>query len=696
MGNITQVHFKDGQESIYGITGLKQWDKGQKLEISGLDVDEYVEVHFSLQQYCGTAKRMLGKMVDGILHTDIPAFIMEGPEYICAGARTYSAYAWVYVSDEESAETIRKMEFVIEARAKPDDYAAPEDKDVIQALKEDIESKVSKSGHDPDKVLATDADGNVITKDDIEVDSKLSATSKNPIQNKVATEELNKKVNKNHAVIMEKISMGRKTNTNSGYHSVTLGSMLEASNDNAYAEGYGTKATASPSHAEGMNTVASGRCSHAEGEETLATDDDAHAEGYKTTASADTAHAEGWGSISSNNAAHAEGYHSFASGDSSHSEGNDTWAQGDASHAEGKSNYAIGFASHVEGISNSAYSEASHVQGRYASYDTLEEYAHIIGNGTNNEHRSNIHTVDWNGNGWYKGRLSQDGIPTSEKDLTPKKYVDDKLSDALECIMQVNDRLYEGRDLTQVHAKEIADFTDEWNWIKERIQARNYTGIHVGDYIPMNAENGNQTYNMQIAGIDTYYNTQDLKIGHHIDFISKECYIRPFQWNTTANNNGTSAKNSPYLASNIYKVLGELASAVLPQEVQNQIVEKKTIIERRYSSGGALTASTTQSVQYIGKLWLPSEYEVFGSVIRGTPEWSQGQAVQYPLFANSGKNRAKIMVGSNKIVNWWLLTTHYGDTTHICTVGKNASINGASNYTIYFPICFRIDDSVTG
>lgn len=696
MGNITQVHFKDGQESIYGITGLKQWDKGQKLEISGLDVDEYVEVHFSLQQYCGTAKRMLGKMVDGILHTDIPAFIMEGPEYICAGARTYSAYAWVYVSDEESAETIRKMEFVIEARAKPDDYAAPEDKDVIQALKEDIESKVSKSGHDPDKVLATDADGNVITKDDIEVDSKLSATSKNPIQNKVATEELNKKVNKNHAVIMEKISMGRKTNTNSGYHSVTLGSMLEASNDNAYAEGYGTKATASPSHAEGMNTVASGRCSHAEGEETLATDDDAHAEGYKTTASADTAHAEGWGSISSNNAAHAEGYHSFASGDSSHSEGNDTWAQGDASHAEGKSNYAIGFASHVEGISNSAYSEASHVQGRYASYDTLEEYAHIIGNGTNNEHRSNIHTVDWNGNGWYKGRLSQDGIPTSEKDLTPKKYVDDKLSDALECIMQVNDRLYEGRDLTQVHAKEIADFTDEWNWIKERIQARNYTGIHVGDYIPMNAENGNQTYNMQIAGIDTYYNTQDLKIGHHIDFISKECYIRPFQWNTTANNNGTSAKNSPYLASNIYKVLGELASAVLPQEVQNQIVEKKTIIERRYSSGGALTASTTQSVQYIGKLWLPSEYEVFGSVIRGTPEWSQGQAVQYPLFANSGKNRAKIMVGSNKIVNWWLLTTYYGDTTHICTVGKNASINGASNYTIYFPICFRIDDSVTG
>lgn len=644
MDNITQVHFKEGQESIYGIIGLKQWDKGQKLEISGLHIDKDVEVHFSLQQYCGTAKRMLGKMVDGILHTDIPSFIMEGPEYICAGARTYSAYAWVYISDEESAETIRKMEFIIEARAKPDDYAAPEDKDIIQALKEDIESKADK----------------------------------------------------NNSEISGSLSMGRLKGSAIGSNSATFGTNNVATSGNSFASGYDSNATGNVSFAGNAHTTASGYASFAIGENTLASSSKSYAEGHYTTSSGTASHAEGYSSIASDIGSHAEGFQTNATGGASHTEGANTIASGNSSHAEGQFNSAIGNYSHAEGLHNYAYSSSGHVQGRYASHDTLEQYAHIIGNGTNNEHRSNIHTVDWNGNGWYKGRLSQDGIPTSEKDLTPKKYIDDKLSDALECIMQVNDRLYEGRDLTQVHAKEIADFTDEWNWIKERIQARNYTGIHVGDYIPMNAENGNQTYNMQIAGIDTYYNTQDLKIGHHIDFISKECYIRPFQWNTTANNNGTSAKNSPYLASNIYKVLGELASAVLPQEVQNQIVEKKTIIERRYSSGGALTASTTQSVQYIGKLWLPSEYEVFGSVIRGTPEWSQGQAVQYPLFANSGKNRAKIMVGSNKIVNWWLLTTHYGDTTHICTVGKNASINGASNYTIYFPICFRIDDSVTG
>ncbi len=139
MDNVTQVHFKDGQECVYHITGLKQWDIGQKLEISGLDVDEHVEVHFSLQQYEGVAMRMLGMFSDGILHTDIPNFIMEGPEYICTGAGVYSAYAWVYVSDTQSAETIRKMEFVIKSRPKPDDYAPPNQPDLMAEVIERVD-----------------------------------------------------------------------------------------------------------------------------------------------------------------------------------------------------------------------------------------------------------------------------------------------------------------------------------------------------------------------------------------------------------------------------------------------------------------------------------------------------------------------------------------------------------------------------
>ena len=36
--------------------------------------------------------------------------------------------------------------------------------------------------------------------------------------------------------------------------------------------------------------------------------------------------------------------------------------------------------------------------------------------------------MDWQGNAWYKGKLSQDGTPTEDKDLTTKKYVDDVIA----------------------------------------------------------------------------------------------------------------------------------------------------------------------------------------------------------------------------------------------------------------------------
>lgn len=132
MGNITKINFTPDQDCIWGIKGLEQWDKCQKLEISGLDIsDEIVEVHFSLDEFQGTAKRLLGVVKDGVIHADIPAFIMEGPEHIYGNSDVYNAYAWVYVSDEESAETIRKMEFEIKSRPRPEEYVSPDEQDAF-------------------------------------------------------------------------------------------------------------------------------------------------------------------------------------------------------------------------------------------------------------------------------------------------------------------------------------------------------------------------------------------------------------------------------------------------------------------------------------------------------------------------------------------------------------------------------------
>lgn len=151
-------------------------------------------------------------------------------------------------------------------------------------------------------------------------------------------------------------------------------------------------------------------------------------EGDENTASGYYSHAEGSSTTASGLSSHAEGTGTTASGNISHAEGFNTTASGYYSHAEGSNTTASGILSHTEGLGTKAKGVHQHVQGKYNIEDTERKYAHIVGNGTSDTARSNAHTLDWNGNAWYKGKLSQDGVPTEDKDLTTKKYVDEKVA----------------------------------------------------------------------------------------------------------------------------------------------------------------------------------------------------------------------------------------------------------------------------
>ena len=199
--------------------------------------------------------------------------------------------------------------------------------------------------------------------------------------------------------VYNSLSIQRKPNSAIGEYSTAMGFMVEASGEQ--------------SHAEGSHTTASGNDSHAEGSKTIASGESSHAEGNWTTAS--------------NYYAHAEGNYSKATGNYAHAEGSRTTASGDASHSEGYSTIASGNYSHAEGNNTVASSQNQHVQGKYNIEDKADKYAHIVGNGTD-DNKANAHTLDWKGNAWYAGKLSQEGTPTENKDLTTKKYVDDKVS----------------------------------------------------------------------------------------------------------------------------------------------------------------------------------------------------------------------------------------------------------------------------
>ena len=194
------------------------------------------------------------------------------------------------------------------------------------------------------------------------------------------------------------------------------------------AIGSGVTASGNGSHAEGGGATASGICSHAEGSFTTASGESSHVEGYSTAASGKYSHAEGSFTTASKDQSHAEGNYTTASGDQSHAEGNYTTASGNSSHAEG--------------YRTKASSQFQHVQGKCNIEDTANKYAHIVGNGTD-DNKSNAHTLDWKGNAWYAGKLSQEGTPTEDKDLTTKNYVDTKVASIVDSAPETLDTLKE-------------------------------------------------------------------------------------------------------------------------------------------------------------------------------------------------------------------------------------------------------------
>ena len=132
------------------------------------------------------------------------------------------------------------------------------------------------------------------------------------------------------------------------------------------------------------------------------------AHGGRNTCLADYTHVEGVGNTVSGEGAHAEGNGTTASGAYSHSEGINTTASGEGAHAEGNGTKAIYSNQHVEG-----------------KYNQTGSFLHIVGNGTDDENRSNAYTLDNSGNGRYAGEV----YVNNDKVLITKEAVESIRSD---------------------------------------------------------------------------------------------------------------------------------------------------------------------------------------------------------------------------------------------------------------------------
>lgn len=231
-----------------------------------------------------------------------------------------------------------------------------------------------------------------------------------------------------------------------------------------------------------------------------------------------------------------------------------------------------------------------------------------------------------------------------------------------------------------------------WAELKTKVTNGDFSNLYIGDYKQITLST-NEVVICEIAGINNYKGWGSTAIGNHIDFISRDCLATAYQFNTTAANNGTSDRETPWAASALFQTLNNPTTGVvstLPSDLQNVLIVKLGWLERRYSAGGPVSNDT--SATWGGdKLWIPAEVEVFDH-----PTWSEigyGTAgfQQYPIFR---LNPAKIIKGAGNGGSrcfWWELSAlRMNDTSFCCAASDGrAGYTGAST-AIGVPLCFRV------
>lgn len=179
-------------------TELFQFDYGQTLEISGVELPEKFEMHFEYGD--------ISLSVDGI-YSDGKGTV-KVPDTLLDGLRSKFS-AWLYVEDGKSGKTIKTVEFILGRRKKPSDYPCnpseiAEVKTIAEYVKEnadkvataekvgqDLLQRAENGEFDGTDYILTETDKAEIA-ESIPVDDTLSATSTKPLQNKVVKEHFDK------------------------------------------------------------------------------------------------------------------------------------------------------------------------------------------------------------------------------------------------------------------------------------------------------------------------------------------------------------------------------------------------------------------------------------------------------------------------------------------------------------------------
>ena len=193
-----------------------------------------------------------------------------------------------------------------------------------------------------------------------------------------------------------------------------------------------------------------------------------------------------------------------------------------------------------------------------------------------------------------------------------------------------------------------------WAQVKELVAAG---ALKVGDEISDNL----------LTGQKMVYVVADIT-EEEVKFVSKDLLPERVVWNESGRNTGG------FKESDLCRYLNEDIWAILPEELKEVISERE-----------CLQIVEGKEERFKLKLWLPSEFEVFGD--SWASEVEEGQ--QFELFKDT-RNRVKCNQEGERAY-WWLLSVRAGYSTYACSVNY---YGGAASYSctnaLRVPVCFSI------
>lgn len=179
-------------------------------------------------------------------------------------------------------------------------------------------------------------------------------------------------------------------------------------------------------------------------------------------------------------------------------------------------------------------------------------------------------------------------------------------------------------------AVEVAEITDSWDTIIANIDNGTYSTVYkVGNYKPLDLGTEG-TINMQIVGINVDVDANDSPIP--LTFIGMELLTTTRCMNTSAKTTG----GWPATAMRTY-----LTDTILPLVPSN--VKVRINAAKKYSGGTENNVYTINKWVTYDKLWIPSNYEVSGTVI------TENVGALYTTIYSDNTSRQK--TGSDY---WWL------------------------------------------